>query len=388
MKFNFKTFFISVFAFWLGFSLCSLYGYQIKSKLTKEIDFSPFFEAWKNVEEKYYNFSQQDREKMLQGAIEGMIKSLNDPYSDYLDPQETAEFEENLEGSYEGIGAEVGIRDDVLTIISPLKGTPAEKAGLMAGDKIIEINGEPTKKMSLTEAVLKIRGRAGTTVTLTIKRNNKIFKVKIKRAKIALPILDFKMLEGEIPYVQIYNFYEEAPLKFRSEVVSKIFQSSKKKMILDLRNNPGGLLSSAVQIAGFFVREGEIILKEKLKGGEIEEFTSPGPGVFSDFKIIILINKGSASASEILAGTIKEHFKNNAILIGEKTFGKGTVQEFVKLQDRSSLKITVASWLLPSGKSIEKIGIKPDIEVKMTKEDINKGRDPQLKRAIEEIKKF
>jgi len=323
------------------------------------------------------------RQDMLYGAIQGLVDSLKDPYSDFLSPEETAEFEENLTGTYEGIGAEIGIRDETLTIISPLKGSPAEKAGLLPGDKVLEIDGSSTQDMNLTQAVMKIRGKTGIEVKLKVKRGEKIWIVTIKRAKIEIPTLDFKIIDNNVAYIQLYNFYEDAPSKFK-KITQDILNKGVKKIILDLRNNPGGYLSVATDIANFFIKEGKIIVKEDLGKGKSEDVTSKGPGVFANFKIIVLINEGSASASEILAGALAEQ-NEKTILIGEKTFGKGTVQEFISLQDSSSLKLTVARWLLPSGKSIEGNGITPDIKVKMTEEDIKAGRDPQLKRAIREI---
>jgi len=230
-----------------------------------------------------------------------------------------------------------------------------------------------------------IRGKAGTEVKLKIKRGEKTLLVNIKRAKIDIPTVDFEIIEKNIGYIQLYNFFEDATPRFK-KIVQDIFKAGIQKIILDLRNNPGGHLSVAIDIGNFFIEEGKVILKEDLGRKEIEDIPSEGPGIFSNFRTVILINEGSASASEILAGALSEQ-NDKVILIGEKSFGKGTVQEFILLQGNSSLKLTVARWLLPSGKSIEGTGITPDIQVKMTENDIKTGRDPQLKRAIKRISK-
>jgi len=390
MKVNLKNTFIFILVLIAG----SLGGYFFNQKVNFELregfDFAPLFESWQEVESKFYNFSpekaQELKQKMLYGAIDGMIQSLGDPYSDFLTPEESLQFKEDMSGSYEGIGAEIGIQDGILTVISPIKGTPAEAAGILPGDKILEINGEKTEEMTLTQATMKIRGKEGTEVNLKIKRDDQTLDFKIKRSKIDIPTLDFKMIDGDIAYIQIYNFYEDATSLFK-DAANKILNSKSDKIILDLRNNPGGYLNVATDIANFFIKEGNVILKEETDGGKVTEVFSKGPGAFANFKVVILINKGSASASEILAGAIKENNPQTTKIIGEKSFGKGTVQEVVSLSDKSSLKLTVARWLLPSGTSIDKNGISPDIEIVTSEEEAKAGKDPQLEKAIEEVSK-
>lgn len=390
MKVNLKYFFFLILFFIFGFGA----GYYFNlfnddaglKKLGNEPDFSPIFKSWDTIQEKFVNFKEEDKQKIIYGAVKGMVKALGDPYSDFLDPQETKDFEEGLNGIYEGIGAEIGIKDEILTIISPIKGTPAETAGLLSEDKILEINGEPTKDMTLVQAVMKIRGEKGTTVKLKIKRGEDVFEKEIIRAKIEIPLLNYKELEGNIALIEIYNFFEDAASKFEG-AYQNVLNSGRDKIILDLRNNPGGHLSAATGIADFFVEKGKVILKEDMGKEGIEETKSKGPGALGKYKTVILINKGSASASEILAGTIKENNPENVLIIGEKSFGKGTVQQFIPLEDDSSLKLTIARWLLPSGKSIEGEGITPDIEVIRTEEDLKQNKDPQLDRAIEELNK-
>ena len=340
-----------------GFLIGNFFG-GVEDQILK--DLAPLIESYKEIKEESFFFSPELREKLIQGGISGMIESLGDEYGEYLSPKEAEEFKESLSGEYEGIGAEVGIREGTLTIITPLENSPAKKAGLLPGDKIIEINGKSTKNLTLSECVMKIRGKAGTFVVLTIKRKDKTFKVKIKRARIKIPSFSYKKIEN-IPVVSFYHFFENTPKEFK-EKVPDILLSSEKKMILDLRNNPGGYLESVKEIANFFIPKGKVILIEKGKSSK-KEILSEGPGVFKDWKIAILINKGSASASEILAGTIKYHNKK-ATILGEKSFGKGTVQRMVSLSDGSCLKLTVSQWLLPDGRSIDKKGIDPDFKTK------------------------
>lgn len=385
MKINFKNLFLLFLIFAIGFGVGGYYFQQRPVFQPVGVDFSPFFETWEQIEGKFYNFSEKMRKEMLYGAIEGLVESLKDPYSDFLTKEETSELEETLKGTYEGIGAEIGMREEKLTIISPLKGTPADEAHLLPGDWILEINQEKTEDMSLTEAVMKIRGEAGTKVKLKIQRDKKIFEIEVKRAKIDIPTLDFEKLEGNVGYIQLYNFYEDSLFEFK-KITQEILKSNIKKLILDLRNNAGGYLSVACDIGNFFIKGGEVIVKEDFGKGKIKEITSQGPGAFSNFKIVVIVNKGTASAAEILAGAIKEHNKN-AILLGEKTFGKGAVQELFYLRDDGSLKLSVARWLLPSGRSIEGEGISPDIKVELTQKDIKEAKDPQLQRAIREILK-
>jgi len=388
MKINLQKIFIFVLilvgGFWCGY----FFNQKVNIEAQQGTNFNLLFKTWNQIENKFYKFSEEKSEElkqeMLYGAIKGMIQSLNDPYSDFLRPEESLQLQEDLSGSYEGIGAEIGIQNDVLTIISPIKGTPAETAGIMAGDKVLEINGESTEEMTLTQAVMKIRGKAGTEVNLKIARDEEILEIKVIRAKIDIPTLDFKMLDNNIAYIQLYNFYEDAPAEFKT-ASQEILNSGTNKIILDLRNNPGGYLSVATDIGDLFIERGKVILKEDKGKSGVDEILSSGPGAFSQFQVIILINEGSASASEILAGAIKENNPNTTTIIGKTSFGKGTVQEFIPLSDGSSLKLTIAGWLLPSGESIDGKGISPDIEVEMTEEDIEKDKDPQLDKAIEQL---
>ncbi|MDD5551677.1 MAG: S41 family peptidase [Candidatus Pacebacteria bacterium] len=380
-----KNIILFVLVFFIGFLIGGYYFQAQKVELIEGARYGTIFEAWSQIRNKFYGYSEEKEQEMIYGAIDGIVGSLGDSYSDFLNPKENSQLGEELTGSYEGIGAEITIKDNQLTVVAPLKGTPAEAAGIMANDKILQIDGKNTSDMTLVQAVMKIRGKAGTIVNLKIKRSKKTFNVKIKRSKVKIPVLNFKMLDGNIAYLQIFNFYENTYTEFE-KAVEEVLKSGTDSMILDLRGNPGGFLDSAINIGEFFVPRNKIILKQDFGQGKIENIKSEGPASFARFKMIILIDEGSASASEILAGAIKEN-NQKTILIGEKTFGKGTVQELINLSDSSALKITTAHWLLPSGKFIEGKGIEPDIKIKITEKDVSEKKDPQLNRAIKEIKK-
>jgi carboxyl-terminal processing protease len=299
------------------------------------------------------------KNELIYGAASGMVRELNDPYSSFFDPKERMEFEELISGEYEGIGTEIGMKDKKCIIIAPLKNSPAEKVGIKAGDEILEVDETPVEGLDLSEIVKKIKGKAGTKVKLKIKRDEKIFEIEIQREKIVIPSIELEVLPQEVAHFKIYHFLDNATSQFESAM--KIILGTKiQKIILDLRNNSGGSLNEAVNIASYFLPKGQVILKEEGRDGKINEITSKGPGTFATYKIVVLINKGTASAAEILAGALKENLKVK--LVGEKTFGKGTVQEFISLKDGSAIKLTTSRWLLPSGTPVEGRGLKPDIE--------------------------
>ncbi len=348
----------------------------------QEIDFSQFWEVWASLEEKFVDRAEIDRKKLVEGAIAGLVKALGDPYTVFLPPRQSKLFQEDVRGSFGGIGAEIGIRKDVLTVIAPLKGSPAERVGLKAGDKILHINASSTADMILEEAVSQIRGEIGTAVTLTISRDafDGVREFTITRETIVVPIIETKELEGDIFSIHLLNFNEKSPIEFRKAVRAFVF-SGKKKLILDLRSNPGGFLDAAVDIASWFIPAGEIVAREKLAdGGEII-YRSSGHRLLQDIPVVVLIDQGSASASEILAGALWDI--RGAKLIGAKTFGKGSVQEVDNLRGGASLKITIAKWLTPKGTSINDKGLEPDIKVEVKKENAEEGRDPVLEKAIE-----
>jgi carboxyl-terminal processing protease len=347
----------------------------------KDVDFALFWNVWNKIDKQYLN--KIDKQKMVYGAIKGMVAAIDDPYSVFMDPTETKEFNQELEGKFSGIGAEVGVREGKLVIIAPLPGSPAEKSGLQPGDIIVSIDGESADLFTVDQAVTKIRGKAGTTVLLIISREgafqNKEFK--IVREDIQVPSAKIEM-KGKIVYIDILLFNEET-----AGLVKKFIEEAKDKnaqgLIIDVRNNPGGYLDSAVEICDFFVMKGKVIVSEKYKNDRQDEYKATIEPIV-DLPLIVLINDGSASASEIFAGAIKDYHLGT--LIGEKTFGKGTVQDFEQFPDSSSLRLTIAHWLTPGGTDISKAGIAPDIQVGLSDEDANVGRDPQLQRALQELK--
>lgn len=350
----------------------------------QDLDFSLFWEAYYKLKEEFVEPEKIDEKKLIFGAISGMVESLGDPYTVFLDPEDTKMFLEDITGRFEGVGMEIGIRDNTLQVIAPLEGTPAQRAGLRSGDKIIKVDGKLTSELSLDEAVSLIRGPKGTKVTLTIFREgwDGPRDFEIERAVIDIPSLKWEMREGDIAYIKIYHFSEKASLDF-SQAAVQILAAGAKKIILDVRNNPGGYLEVARDIASFFLKRGEIVVIED-SGEKQTEYKASGNALFLNYPTVVLINKGSASGSEILAGALRDN--RGIILIGENSFGKGSVQQLERLRGGSSLKITTAKWLTPKGKTITGVGLKPDIEVKMTEEDYKAGRDPQLEKAIEVIK--
>lgn len=352
----------------------------------EEVDFSLFWEVWNRLEKKFVNEEKLDIQTMIYGAISGMIKSLEDPYTVFLNPEETERFIKDVKGIFEGVGMEIGIKKGQLQVIAPLEGTPAHRAGLRPGDKILKINGISTVDMTVREAVNLIRGPKGTEVILTIFREGweKSKEFKIVRDIIEVPSLKWEMKNENIVYLKIYQFFEKTRFDFR-EAAREILRSPGEKIILDLRNNPGGYLEIAREIAGWFLETGQPVVIEDF-GGRREQriYRSLGPGKLLDYPMVILINQGSASGAEILAGALRDN--RGILLIGEKSFGKGSVQDWEKLHDSSSLKITIAKWLTPKGESITEKGLEPDIKVEMTEKDYEEGRDPQLDKAIEVIK--
>lgn len=349
-------------------------------------DFSLFWEVWNRLEDTYIEKEALNPRQMVYGAIQGMVKSLGDPYTEFMKPETSKSFKENISGSFEGIGAEIGIKNGTLTVIAPLKGTPAEKAGLRSGDQIIKVDDKPTTDLTLQEAVNLIRGPKQTKVTLTIVRDSlhKAKEITITRGVIKIPVIDWEIKQDNIAYIQLYHFTENSPRLFR-KTAQEILSSPAKKIILDLRDNPGGYLEAAVDIGGWFIEKGKVVAIEDFGGDkEDRKYKASGPGLLKNFPLVVLINQGSASASEILAASLRYHKHIN--IVGRQSFGKGSVQTLENFKDGSTLKVTIAKWLTPQGVSISGQGIKPDFAVKYTDEDFNANRDPQLDKAIELLK--
>lgn len=330
----------------------------------EKVDFNLFWEAWSKLEEKYVDRDKVKRENFVYGAISGLARSLKDPYTEFLPPPETKQFQEDIKGSFGGIGAEIGIRKEVLTIIAPLKGNPAEKAGLKAGDKIVKIDDTATGDLALDEAVRLIRGEAGTKVRLTILREGveRSKEYTLTRAIIKIQVLTTEARPDGIFVVKLNHFTETAAFEFR-KAVQEFFNSGSKKIILDVRNNPGGFLVVAVDIASWWIPPGEIVARERFADEKEELYRSSGYRLLENVPTIILVNEGSASASEIVAGALRDH--RGIKMVGVKTFGKGSVQEVVQLPKNSSLKVTIAKWLTPKGSEIDNKGLEPDVKVEI-----------------------
>ncbi len=354
------------------------------------VDFSLFWDAWHMIEKKHVDRLNLDVQKMIYGAVKGLFDSLDDPYTVFMEPEKSKMFLDDMSGSFEGIGAEIGIRKGVLTVISPLEGNPAQKAGLKPGDKIFKVDDILTADLSLDQAVEIIRGEQGTEVTLLIARDEweEVREIKIIRDTIQIPIIKWEKIDLDnenewVAYIQLYHFTENSADQFR-KTIQQALKENPKGIILDVRNNPGGYLEIAVDIASWFLPKGELVVAEDYGNGNRNEHRSKGYGLLEDMPTIVLINEGSASASEILAGALRDI--KGIKIVGQKSFGKGSVQQLEKLKDGSSAKITVAKWLTPAGTNINKEGIIPDEEVELTFEDVDEMRDPQLDKAIELLK--
>lgn len=355
---------------------------EVPTYLSKDVSFGQFWDVWNWVKESYYEQPVSDLD-LYYGAMAGLMKGLGDEHSSFFNPKEASDFNSDLEGSFEGIGAEIGMRDDQLVIIAPLEGSPAEQAGLMPGDAIYAIDGEDAAPLSVEEAVTKIRGEKGTSVTLTISRDGmeEAFDVQIVRDTINIDSVEWKMRDDGVAVVSIYMFNEDTTQLFTAAVNDLLAQGAK-GVVLDLRSNPGGLLTSAIEVASSWTGKQTVLIeKEKDKQTEF-------PGVLdarlSDMPTVVLVNGGSASASEIVSGALQDY--GYAKLVGTTTFGKGSVQDYRELDDGSAVKLTVAQWLTPKGRFINKIGIEPDEKVDLTVEDLQAGNDPQMDKALEVLR--
>ncbi len=344
-------------------------------------DFDLFWEAWGIIEEEFYGELPTETETTY-GAIKGALNKLEDDYTAFVEPKYSELFKENMSGSFEGIGALVR-QDEAgrLIIAEPFEGQPAAKAGLQKGDVVLEVDGTPLQGLNTTEAVMLIRGPRGTVVTLLILRKEvaEPFEVEVTRDKIEIPIITQEMLDEDIAYLELTDFNNVSPQKTR-RALKELLKQKPRGLILDLRSNPGGYLHAAIEIASEFVGEGTIVIERHSDGTE-KTFTAVPGGVATEIPLVVLVNGGSASASEIVAGAIQD--QERGILVGEQTFGKGSVQSVHDLSDGSTLRVTVARWFTPNNQQIQDQGLEPDIEIELTEEDYEEGRDPQLDRAVE-----
>ena len=339
-----------------------------------------FWEAWGLIQQDYYGDLPSENE-VIYGAIRGAINTLDDPFTGFLAPDIAAIQREDDSGSFEGIGAQVTMRDGQLAIVSLFKDQPAEKAGLHAGDIVLKVDDTPIENMSIYEAISLIRGPAGTSVRLTISREGQeSFEVEIVRARIDIPVVESEMREDGIGYVSLYDFSSDASAKL-ADAIQTLQEQNPKGLILDLRGNPGGFLNEAVLTSGLFLPKDAVIVSERYRNAEPQVLENPIDPVAPDIPMVVLVDGGSASASEIVAGALQDY--GRAKLIGEKTFGKGSVQLRYELSDGSELRVTVARWFTPNDRAIHGAGLEPDITVSITEEDAAADRDPQLERAVE-----
>jgi carboxyl-terminal processing protease len=386
------VFFVGFFIGQEGFGTIISGNNSVKVDATTDADFDPFWKAWDVIDEKYIPASttiQVSEQERVWGAISGMVDALDDPYTTFLKPKENERFETTIRGEFSGVGMEVDMKEDAVVVVSPLKDSPAERAGLEPGDKVLAVDGESIVGNTLDEAIDLIRGPLGTTVTLTISREGvDLFDVDIVREIINIPTLKTEIVNDDIFMISLYNFSGNSPDQFR-DALRDFILSRKSKMILDLRGNPGGYLEAAVDVASWYLPAGKVIVREDFGDNDREEkvFRSKGYNIFGDnIEIVILVNQGSASASEIVAGALQEH--GVATLVGDTTFGKGSVQELIQITPETSLKVTVARWLTPDGTSISAGGLTPDVIVNsethadQISEEVTVS-DLQLQKAIE-----
>ena len=344
-------------------------------------DFQLFWDVWEDIKENYVK-QPVDEVELYYGALRGMLAATGDPYSDFYPPDLTEEFNEELAGHFSGIGIEVGRRNDIIVVIAPLSGTPGDEAGLRPGDAILAVDGEETFSLSLNEVVNLIRGEEGTDVVLTIlsEKDDTPRDVLLTRKKIEHIGLRWEFLENGIANVKLSSFDKETESLLNRFVLEMQKRGDVKGIVLDLRNNPGGFLDMSIEAASEWIEQGTIV-RERDRQGEERVHQARGRARLAGVPTVVLINEGSASASEIVAGALQDY--GVATVIGQTSFGKGSVQKYEILPDGSSYRLTVALWFTPNERQIDELGIKPDREVELTEEDINAGRDPQLDRALE-----
>jgi carboxyl-terminal processing protease len=360
---------------------------SITDTSSSTVDMTPFWNVWSELESRFVPTVKAskiiDNQEKVWGAIQGLTSAYGDPYTVFMPPDDSKAFQSDISGNFEGVGMEIGIRDNILTVVSPLKDTPAFNAGVKSGDQILTIDGKSTDGMPVDEAVKLIRGKAGTQVDIKFARDGKTdpFEIKITRNVINVPTLDTE-IKGDVFVIKLYDFYAPSADAFRG-ALRDFISSGKYKLVLDLRGNPGGYLESAVDMASWFLPMGKVVVSET-SGDKANDvvYRSKGYNVFTDkLRMVVLVDGGSASAAEILSGALQE--QNVAKLVGVQTFGKGSVQELIPITSDTSLKMTIAKWLTPKGNSISEKGITPDYVVKVSDADLKAGKDPQFDKAVE-----
>lgn len=355
----------------------------------KDVDFSLFWKTWEDLRSHYYR-QPVDERTLFYGALRGLAASVEDPYTDFFEPQAAQAFSDDLNGTFSGIGAEIGVKKGQLQIIAPLSDSPAERAGVRAGDLILKIDGTDALGMQVDEAVQLIRGPKGSTVRLELGRlgdeqatgtrtRAESLEVSITRDTIVVKSVTLTSKDNGIFVIEVSSFNEDTTTLFQQAVDQAVDQGAT-GIVLDLRNDPGGYLDRAIAVAGEWLPN-ELVVQQREQGVVTERYKGTGRGKLKGKKTVVLVNEGSASASEIVAGALQD--AGRATLVGTTTFGKGSVQDYLEYDDGSALKVTVAEWLTPNGRSINHEGIIPDVSVELTADDINAGTDPQLEKAIE-----
>lgn len=368
---------------------------SVNAEQPPDVDFSAVWKAWSVIDEKFVpaavatsslaaTSTAEGNRKRIWGMIEGLAASLDDPYTFFLPPSESQQFTEDLSGSFQGVGMEIAVRNQILTVVSPLKGTPADKAGIKSKDLILKIDGVSTSGLDVGAAVQKIRGPKGTEVTFTLMREQwtEPKEIKVVRDIINIPTITTEARSDGIFVIKLLTFTSNAPDLFR-KALREFVESGDTSLVLDLRGNPGGYLEAAVDMASWFLSSGKIVVSEDY-AGHVRNVAhrSLGYNVFNkNLKMVVLVDHGSASASEILAAALRYH--GVATLVGTNTFGKGSVQELVGITSETALKITVARWVGPDGVQIPHDGIVPDVKIEVTDEDTKAGKDPQMDKAVE-----
>ena len=360
----------------------NLYTTNLAEK-NSSVDFNQFWQVWEEIKKSYVKQPVKDSD-LFYGAIQGMVYALGDPHSLYFPPKAAEEVVKSMSGEFEGIGAEIGIKNNQLVVVSPLPGTPAAKAGLRPGDQIILINGTSTVGLDTSSAVEQIRGKANTTVVLNIMRAGweKPQDISIVRRKINIPSVTFEDKGNGVAYMRVMQFNDTTMDQF-NQAIKQIQKKKLNKIILDLRGNPGGYLDMAVAMGSEWVKDG-VIVTEKYSNGESNVNYTEGTHRLAGIPTVVLVNGGSASAAEIVAGALQDY--KFATIIGEKTYGKGSVQNYEPFSDGSALKLTIAEWFTPNDKNINEQGIKPDIEVKEEWEKEAVGQDIMIDKAVELLK--